>query len=151
MSRRQAAIGAGLPPAVGATTVNKVCGSGLKAVMLAAQAIQCGDARTVVAGGTENMSATPYLLTKARAGYRMGNGELIDAMIRDGLWDVYNNLHMGIFGDRCAETLQLLPPGPRRFRGGQLPAGHRRPKKMASSPRDRAGGNQGSQGNRRRR
>ena len=99
---RQAAIGAGLPPAVGATTVNKVCGSGLKAVMLAAQAIQCGDSRTVVAGGTENMSAAPYLLPKARTGYRLGNGELIDTVIRDGLWDVYNNLHMGICGDRCA-------------------------------------------------
>ncbi len=99
---RQAAIGAGLPPSVGATTVNKVCGSGMKAVMLAAQAIQCGDARTVVAGGTENMSQAPYLLFKARTGYRMGNGELVDAVIRDGLWDVYGNLHMGTFGDRCA-------------------------------------------------
>jgi acetyl-CoA C-acetyltransferase len=99
---RQAAIGAGLPPSVGATTVNKVCGSGMKSVMLAAQAIQCGDAKTVVAGGTENMSGAPYLLAKARSGYRLGNGELIDAVIRDGLWDVYNNLHMGTFGDRCA-------------------------------------------------
>jgi acetyl-CoA C-acetyltransferase len=99
---RQASIGAGLPPSVGATTVNKVCGSGLKAVMLAAQAIQCGDARTIVAGGAESMSGAPYLLAKARSGYRLGNGELIDAVIRDGLWDVYNNLHMGTFGDRCA-------------------------------------------------
>ncbi len=99
---RQAAIGADLPPSVGATTVNKVCGSGMKSVMLAAQAIQCGDAKTIVAGGTENMSAAPYLLAKARNGYRLGNGELIDAVIRDGLWDVYNNLHMGTFGDRCA-------------------------------------------------
>src|SRR5258708_29795423 len=82
---RQVAIGAGLSPTIGATTVNKVCGSGLKAVMLAAQAIQCGDASIIVAGGTENMSRTPYLLEKARSGYRMGNGELIDAMIRDGL------------------------------------------------------------------
>ncbi len=99
---RQAAIGAGLLPSVGATTINKVCGSGMKSVMLAAQAIQCGDAKTIVAGGTENMSGAPYLLTKARTGYRLGNGELIDAVIRDGLWDVYNNLHMGTFGDRCA-------------------------------------------------
>jgi acetyl-CoA C-acetyltransferase len=99
---RQAAIGAGLPVSVGATTINKVCGSGMKAVMLAAQAIQCGDAQVVVAGGTENMSAGPYLLQKARSGYRLGNGELVDAVIRDGLWDVYNNLHMGTFGDRCA-------------------------------------------------
>jgi len=99
---RQVAIGAGFRPSVGATSVNKVCGSGLKAVMLAAQAIQCGDASAVVAGGTENMSRAPYLLEKARNGYRMGNGELIDSMIRDGLWDVYNNMHMGLCGDRCA-------------------------------------------------
>lgn len=100
---RQVAIGAGLAPSIGATTVNKVCGSGLKSVMLASQAIQCGDSQVVVAGGTENMSQAPYLLLKARTGYRMGNGELVDSMIRDGLWDVYNNLHMGICGDRCAE------------------------------------------------
>jgi acetyl-CoA C-acetyltransferase len=100
---RQAAIGAGLSPTVGATSVNKVCGSGLKSVMLAAQAIQCGDASMIVAGGTENMSRAPYLLEKARNGYRMGNGEVVDAMIRDGLWDVYKNVHMGICGDRCAE------------------------------------------------
>ena len=100
---RQAAIGAGLSPNVGATSVNKVCGSGLKAVMLAAQSIKCGDASVIVAGGTENMSRAPYLLEKARTGYRLGNGEVIDAMIRDGLWDVYNNVHMGNCGDRCAE------------------------------------------------
>ena len=100
---RQATLGAGLPHAVGATTVNKVCGSGLKAVMLAAQAIQCGDASVVVAGGTENMSSAPYLLKKARSGYRMGNGQLIDSMVHDGLWDVYNDMHMGMCGDRCAE------------------------------------------------
>jgi acetyl-CoA C-acetyltransferase len=100
---RQAAIGAGIPVSTGATTVNKVCGSSLKAVMLASQAIQCGDAGVIVAGGTENMSAAPYLLSKARGGYRLGNGELVDAMIRDGLWDVYNNIHMGVCGDRTAE------------------------------------------------
>jgi acetyl-CoA C-acetyltransferase len=100
---RQAAIGAGLSPAVGATTVNKVCGSSLKAVMLAAQAIKAGDANMIVAGGAENMSSAPYLLLKARNGYRMGNGELVDSMVRDGLWDVYNNVHMGTCGDRCAE------------------------------------------------
>jgi len=99
---RQCSLGAGVPNTVGATTVNKVCGSGLKAVMLAAQAIQCGNASVVVAGGTENMSRTPYLLEKARSGYRMGNGEIIDSMIRDGLWDVYNNVHMGTCGDACA-------------------------------------------------
>ena len=100
---RQVSIGAGLAPNVGATTINKVCGSGLKAVMLAAQGIQCGDAGVIVAGGTENMSRAPYLLENARSGYRMGNGEITDAMIRDGLWDVYNNVHMGMCGDRCAE------------------------------------------------
>jgi acetyl-CoA C-acetyltransferase len=99
---RQVGLGAGLGAEVGATTVNKVCGSGLKAVMLAAQAIQCGDAAVVLAGGTESMSRAPYLLEKARTGYRMGNGELVDAMIRDGLWDVYNNVHMGTCGEQCA-------------------------------------------------
>lgn len=104
---RQAGIGAGLSPTIGATTVSKVCGSGLKAVMLAAQAIQCGDAGAVIAGGMENMSRAPYLLDKARNGYRMGNGELIDSMIRDGLWDVYNNVHMGTCGDKCAARYEL--------------------------------------------
>jgi acetyl-CoA C-acetyltransferase len=104
---RQAAIGAGLPPSVGATTVNKVCGSSLKAVMLASQAIRSGDAEAVVAGGAENMSSAPYLLPKARNGYRMGNGELVDSMVRDGLWDVYNNVHMGTCGDRCAEKYDI--------------------------------------------
>lgn len=99
---RQSSIGAGLDVSVGATTINKVCGSGLKSVMLAAQAIQCGDATVVVAGGTENMSVAPYLLARARTGYRMGNGEIIDSMIHDGLWDVYNGVHMGTFGDRTA-------------------------------------------------
>jgi acetyl-CoA C-acetyltransferase len=104
---RQASIGAGLSYSVGATTVSKVCGSGLKAIMLAAQAIQCGDAAIVVAGGAENMTRAPYLLDKARTGYRMGHGELIDSMIRDGLWDVYNNLHMGTCGDRCAAKYEF--------------------------------------------
>ena len=99
---RQSSIGAGLDVHIGATTVNKVCGSGLKSVMLAAQAIQCADASVIVAGGTENMSRAPYVLEKARSGYRMGDGELIDAMIKDGLWDVYNGVHMGTFGDQCA-------------------------------------------------
>ena len=99
---RQAAIAACLPVSVGATTVNKVCGSGLKSVMLAAQAIRLGDAGVVVAGGTENMSRAPYLLAKARQGYRLGHAELLDAMIHDGLWDIYGNQHMGVYGDRCA-------------------------------------------------
>jgi acetyl-CoA C-acetyltransferase len=101
---RQVAIGAGLDAAIGGTTINTVCGSGLKAVMLAAQAIQCGDSGVVLAGGTENMSRAPFLLEKARNGYRLGNGELVDAVIRDGLWDVYNNMHMGACGDLCAKS-----------------------------------------------
>jgi len=100
---RQAALLGGMPDSVAAMTINKVCGSGLKSVMLAAQSIKCGDSSAVIAGGTENMSRAPYLLEKARSGYRMGNGEMVDAMIRDGLWDVYNNIHMGTCGDRCAE------------------------------------------------
>jgi len=104
---RQVAIGSGLSPSVGATTINKVCGSGLKTVMLAAQAIKSGDSSAIIAGGTENMSRAPYLLEKARSGYRMGNGELTDAMIKDGLWDVYNNVHMGICGDSCAEKYKF--------------------------------------------
>jgi acetyl-CoA C-acetyltransferase len=104
---RQASIGAGLGPAVGATTVGKVCGSGLKAVMLAAQAVQCGDASIVVAGGMENMSRAPYLLDKARNGYRMGHGELVDSILRDGLTDVYSGLIMGTCGDRCAAKYEF--------------------------------------------
>ena len=100
---RQVAIGAGFGPNIPATSVNKVCGSGLKAIMMAAQAIKAGDASVIVAGGTENMSRAPYLLEKARNGYRMGNGEVVDCMIRDGLWDIYNNVHMGTCGDRTAE------------------------------------------------
>jgi acetyl-CoA C-acetyltransferase len=99
---RQAAIFAGLPPEVGALTVNQVCGSGLRAVSLAAQAIQTGDAKIVVAGGMESMSNAPYLLPQARSGYRMGNGALVDAMINDGLWDVYNNFHMGSAAEMVA-------------------------------------------------
>lgn len=99
---RQAAIRAGLPASVGATTVNKVCGSGLKSVIVGAQSIQTGGANLVVAGGMESMSNAPYLLRKAREGYRMGNGELVDSMIYDGLWDVYGDKHMGLYGDRCA-------------------------------------------------
>ncbi|MFN3653332.1 MAG: thiolase family protein [Armatimonadota bacterium] len=99
---RQAAIRGGLPPSVGALTVNKVCGSGLKAVMLADQAVRAGDARIVVAGGMESMSNAPYLLTRARQGYRLGHGELVDSLIRDGLWDVYHDYHMGSTGELCA-------------------------------------------------
>lgn len=99
---RQAALFAGLPQGVPCTTLNKVCGSGLKAVMMAAQAIKAGDAEIVVAGGMESMSNAPYLLPKARTGYRMGHGELLDSMVKDGLWDVYNDYHMGVAGELCA-------------------------------------------------
>ncbi|GAB4129671.1 MAG: thiolase family protein [Fimbriimonadaceae bacterium] len=99
---RQAALGAGLPQSVPCTTVNKVCGSGMKAVMMAAQAIALGDAQVVVAGGMESMTNAPYALPQARAGYRMGNGNLVDLMIHDGLWDPYKNVHMGTCGDACA-------------------------------------------------
>jgi len=100
---KQAAVKAGLPDAVECITVNKVCGSGLKAVMLAAQAIQVGDADVVVAGGMENMSMAPHYLEKSRTGYRMGSGVLKDSMINDGLWDHVNDFHMGISNDLCAE------------------------------------------------
>jgi acetyl-CoA C-acetyltransferase len=99
---RQAARAAGLPDACGATTVNKVCGSGLKAVMLAAQSIRLGDARLVAAGGMESMSGAPFLLAKARSGYRYGHGELLDAALCDGLTDAYGRQSMGIYGDQCA-------------------------------------------------
>src|SRR6266852_5985071 len=100
---RQAAIFGGLPPEVGAMTVNKVCGSGLKAVALAAQAIQTENSSIVVAGGMESMTNAPYLLPQARKGYRLGNAQIIDSMVNDGLWDVYNNYHMGMTGENVAE------------------------------------------------
>ncbi len=99
---RQAAIHGGIPDTVPALTVNKVCGSGLKAVVLAAQAVKCGDAEIVVAGGMESMSNTPYLLKSARGGFRMGNQTVHDAMIHDGLWDAYNDYHMGNTGEVVA-------------------------------------------------
>ncbi|APF19762.1 acetyl-CoA acetyltransferase [Caldithrix abyssi DSM 13497] len=104
---RQAALGAGLDTSVACMTINKVCGSGLKSVMLAAQAIMVGDAEVIVAGGMENMSQVPYYLPKARYGYRMGHGELVDGMIKDGLWDVYNDFHMGIAAELCASECNV--------------------------------------------
>jgi len=104
---RQASIGAGLPVEAPAMTINKVCGSGLKAVMLAAQAIAVGDADIIVAGGMESMSRAPYVLDKARFGYRMGNGQLIDVMINDGLWDVFNDYHMGITAENICSDYHL--------------------------------------------
>ncbi|MBA3545493.1 MAG: acetyl-CoA C-acyltransferase [Nannocystis sp.] len=104
---RQASRGAGIPDAVGCVTINKVCGSGLKAVMLAAQAIRAGDADIIVAGGMESMSNVPYLLPQARTGYRLGNGALVDGLVHDGLWDPYNNFHMGSAGELCARECQI--------------------------------------------
>jgi acetyl-CoA C-acetyltransferase len=104
---RQAALGAGLPPRVAAVTVNKVCGSGLKAVMFAAQAIATGDAEVVVAGGMESMSNAPYLLPRAREGLRLGHGELKDAMIVDGLWEAYEDYHMGCCGENVADKYAI--------------------------------------------
>jgi acetyl-CoA C-acetyltransferase len=101
---RQAALSGGLPPEVGALTINKVCGSGLKAVMLAASAIRAGDGDFYVAGGMENMNLAPYLLTGARFGYRLGNGELVDAMVHDGLWCSFENQHMGMAAEWIAES-----------------------------------------------
>src|SRR5579872_23115 len=100
---RQAAIFGGLSPATGAMTINKVCGSGLKSVALAAQAVQTGNSSIVVAGGMESMTNAPYLLPQARKGYRLGNGQVIDSMVHDGLWDIYNDYHMGITGENVAE------------------------------------------------
>jgi len=104
---RQAALRGGLPPAVSAVTINEVCGSGLKAVMMAAQGIQLGDTEIVVAGGMESMSNAPYLLPKAREGYRLGNGELVDSMINDGLWCSFDNQHMGCTGEVVADRLTV--------------------------------------------
>ncbi|MEA1881942.1 MAG: acetyl-CoA C-acetyltransferase [Candidatus Marinimicrobia bacterium] len=99
---RQAALGAGLPDSVECLTINKMCGSGLKAVMLASQAIQTGDAEIVIAGGMENMTQAPYLLPKGRDGHRLGHGQVIDSMIKDGLWDAYTDKHMGNCAEMCA-------------------------------------------------
>src|SRR5664279_833346 len=100
---RQAALGAGLPSTVAAMTINKVCGSGLKAVALGQQAIQTGNSGIVVAGGMESMTNAPYLLPHARTGYRLGDGKIVDALVHDGLWDVYNHYHMGNTGENVAE------------------------------------------------
>ena len=104
---RQAALFGGLPPEVGAMTINKVCGSGLKAVALAAQAIQTGNSEIVVAGGMESMTNAPYLLPQARKGYRLGNAQIVDSMVNDGLWDIYNNYHMGNTGENVAEKYHV--------------------------------------------
>ena len=112
---RQIAVHAGLPEEVSCLTINKVCGSGLRAVSLAAQIIKAGDAEVILAGGTENMSRAPYLLEKARYGYRMGDDSLVDSMIRDGLWDAYNNYHMGITAENVAQRWNISREEQDRF------------------------------------
>jgi len=112
---RQAVIKAGLPVGTGAITVNKVCGSGLQAVMFARREILVGDADVIVAGGMESMTNAPYVLPKARAGYRMGNGEIVDSMIHDGLWDPYDDVHMGICGDLVAQKYGFTREDQDRF------------------------------------
>ena len=119
---RQAALGAGLPPTVAALTINKVCGSGLKAVMLARQAIIAGDAEVVVAGGMESMSNAPYLVHRMREGLRLGHGELVDAVVHDGLWDIYNDFHMGMTGEKVAEKYDVA----REEMDGYAAESHRR-------------------------
>ena len=104
---RQAALAAGIPDSVGAFTVNKVCGSGLKSVMLAAQAIRAGDADLIVAGGMESMSNAPYLMPAARQGARLGHTQLIDSMVHDGLWDIHNDFHMGITAEKVVEKYEV--------------------------------------------
>src|SRR6266540_2264392 len=104
---RQAGIGAGIPVEAGAVTINKVCGSGMRAVMYAANDIRCGDYEIAVAGGMESMSNAPYALTQARTGYRMGNGKMIDVMIHDGLWDPYGDKHMGSCAEMCVAKYEF--------------------------------------------
>jgi acetyl-CoA C-acetyltransferase len=112
---RQAALKAGCDPRVAALTINKVCGSGLKAVALAAQAVQLGESEIVVAGGMESMTNAPYLLPQARSGYRLGDGKLIDSMIHDGLWDAYEDFHMGVTGELVAEKYGITRDEQDRF------------------------------------
>src|SRR6201998_297231 len=114
---RQAAIFGGLSPATGAMTINKVCGSGLKSVALAAQAVQTGNSSIVVAGGMESMTNAPYLLPQARRGYRLGNAQIVDSMVHDGLWDIYNDYHMGITGENVAEKYGITRAGQDEFAG----------------------------------
>ena len=112
---RQCSLGAGIGKQVPCTTINKVCGSSLRSPIAAAQAIQCGDAELIVAGGTESMSNAPYLLPKGRAGYRLGHGEVIDSLVHDGLWDVYNDAHMGTCGDKCAREYNFTLEDQNRY------------------------------------
>ena len=138
---RQAMIRAGLPMSGGALTVNKVCGSGLKAVMLGTQAIMAGDADIIVAGGMESMSRAPYYLENARTGYRLWDGKLVDGMVHDGLWDVVNNYHMGFTAEISGGEVQDQPRGAGSIRLLSRIPGHMTPSgteglKRKSSPSD---------------
>ncbi len=136
---RQSSIRAGLPHAIPAMTINKVCGSGLKAVMLAAQAIRCGDADIVVAGGQENMSASPHVLPGSRDGFRMGDAKLVDTMIVDGLWDVYNQYHMGTTAENVAKKYEISRARAGRVCRREPEQGGGRAEGRTIQRRDRAG------------
>ena len=136
---RQAALKGGLPEGVSATTINKVCGSGMKAVMLGAASIRAGDADVIVAGGMENMNLGPYLLPGARAGYRLGNAELVDSTVHDGLWCATCDVHMGLHAERVADQARRHAPGAGRVRAALAPAGAGRHGGGALPRRDRAG------------
>ena len=143
---RQAALKGGLGDETSATTINRVCGSGLKAIMLGAAEIRAGDAEIVVAGGMENMNQGPYLLPKARFGYRLGNGELIDATVHDGLWCSTEACHMGTHAERVAIKEPRQPRGPGSLRPREPSEGHRRNRDGRFARRDRAGASSAGQG-----
>jgi acetyl-CoA C-acetyltransferase len=130
---RQALIHGGIAPSVAAVTINKVCGSGMKSVMLAAQAIRLGDAHTILAGGMENMSLAPYLLPDARAGQRLGHGRMLDCLVNDGLWDCYNDFHMGNTAELVAKKYNVSREAQDEFAVGS----HR--KAQGRRPHDRGG------------
>ena len=147
ITARQAALKAGIPMTTPALTINKVCLSGINAIYLADQMIQAGDAEVVVAGGMESMTNAPYLLPKARSGYRMGNGELLDALIQDGLWCAFDAVHMGSGTERyCGIVRRSHPRGPGRARGQEPRAGGRGHQGGPLHRRDRAGGDPPAQG-----
>ncbi len=143
---RQAALKAGLPDGVSATTINKVCGSGMKAVMIGASAIRAGDAELIVAGGMESMNMAPYLLPQARTGYRLGNGTLVDATVHDGLWCATCDVHMGSPCGARGGQARGQPRSPGRVRAAVPPARDRGPGGRALRRRDRAGHRAGQEG-----
>ena len=145
---RQAAIAAGIPPAVGAVTVNKVCGSGLKAVVFGANAIATGEHDVVVAGGMESMSNAPYLLPKAREGYRLGHAQVIDSLIHDGLWDAYGNVHMGDCAELCAKEKGITRADQDAFAVESYKRALARGRRREVPRRDRSGGDRAEEGRR---